>query len=75
MFKYNVGERKKVVMPAYRKPDGKVMFCYSPHKPDYCGFEAGFGTFDRVTCFYPNETYGYEYHAISFEPLEVNQNV
>lgn len=68
MFKYNVGERKRIIFPAYRKPDGGVRTVYDPHKPDYCGHESGIGEFWQVTKFYPNETYGYEYEPISFTP-------
>ena len=66
----SVGDRKRVTLPAYRMPDGKVRFCYLPHAPDYMGYEPGTGEFDQVWTFYPNETYGYEYHLIKFTPLE-----
>lgn len=69
-FQYKVGEQKRVNLPSYRKPDGTVRFCYDPYKPDYCGCEAGMGEFDQVTCFYPNETYGYKYHLVKFTPVQ-----
>jgi hypothetical protein len=69
---YRVGERKRVTMLAYRKPDGTVRFCYHQDKPDYMGFEPGVADFDQVTCFYPNESYGYEYHCVEFRPTLSN---
>ena len=72
-MKYNVGETKRVRYPSYRKADGTVRMCYSPHEPDYCGFEPGIGEWDRVTAFYPNETYGYEYYLVTFTPDTENQ--